>query len=42
MFSLNPRLGDLRLETQNIQTFKKLFFSIEALDQKYEKMGPQE
>ena len=42
MFCLNPRLGDLRLETQKMKTFKKLFLSKEAPDQKTEKNTPGE
>ena len=38
--ALTQGRSDLRLETQKMKTFKKLFLSKEALDQKSEKNGP--
>ena len=40
--ALTQGRSDLRLETQKMKTFKKLFLSKEALDQKSEKKGPEE
>ena len=40
--ALTQGQSDLRLETQKMKTFKKLFLSKEALDQKSEKKGPEQ
>ena len=40
--ALTQGMSDLRRDTQNMKTFKKLFRSKEALDQKSEKKGPEE
>ena len=40
--ALTQGRSDLSLETQKMKTFKKLFLSKEALDQKSEKKGPEE
>ena len=41
-FALTKGRSDLWLETQKMKTFKKLFLSKEALDQKSEKKGPEQ
>ena len=40
--ALTQGRSDLRRDTQNMKTFKKLFLSKEAPDQKSEKKGPEE
>ena len=40
--ALTQGRSDLRRDTQNMKTFKKLFRSKEALDQKSEKKGPEQ